>query len=262
MTRAVLSILTAIAVSIPAVFAAPAGKSKETMLSITSRSDNGPLQIYLSRLGIRMKGKLGGSLWKSSDPRKATLMNPENKTYLDFPIEEYIHDLRDEDFPGIAVKRFKSAKAKLPAGFSGNEYTVYYEQGKDIVFARVIGLSKSGIPEPTHQMWCHYTGISGADLGLPVSIYRVRGRHGGGHRGRRHSVGPYHAERASLRKPGKGGLRSFLVPTELARKPLDPTLFTLPKGFKKAGDKAAFYLSQDGQMKQSDLEDFFRVPLK
>lgn len=262
MTRAALSILAALAVSIHAVSAAPAGKTKETMLSITSRSDNGPLQIYLSRLGIRMKGKLGSSLWRSSDPRKATLMNPENKTYLDCPVEEYIHDLRDEDFPKIAVKRFKSAKAKLPAGFSGNEYTVFYDQGKDLVFARVISLSKSGIPEPTHRMWCHYTGISGANLGLPVSIYRVRGRHAGGRRGRRHSVGPYHAERASLRKPGSGGLRSFLVPTELARKPLDPTLFTLPKGFKKAGDKAAFYLSQDGQMKQSDLEDFFRVPLK
>lgn len=266
MARQILSILAAISISIPAVSATPTIKPRETMLSITSRSDNSPLQIYLSSLGIRMRGKLGSSLWKSSDPRKATLMNPENKTYLEFPVEEYIHDLRDEDFPGIAVKRFKSATAKLPAGFNGKEYTVFYEQGGnqkgDQIFARVIGLSNSGVPEATHRMWCNYTGIRGADFGLPVSIYRVRGRHGGGHRRRRQSFDPNHSERPSLRKPGGETLRSILVPSELARKPLDPTLFTLPKGYVRARDKAAFYLSQDGQMKESDLEDFFRVPLQ
>ncbi|MBK9141965.1 MAG: hypothetical protein IPM23_05675 [Candidatus Melainabacteria bacterium] len=259
MTRAILSILAVLSVGI-AVSAAPAVQSKETMLSITSRSDNGPLQIYLSSLGIRMRGKLGSSIWKASDPRKATLINPENKTYLELPVEEYIHELRDEDFPGIAVKRFESARARLPAGFNGKEYTVFYQQSRDQIFARVIGLSNSGIPEATHRMWCQYTGIRGADFGLPVSIHRIRGRHGSGRR--RRSFGPDHSERSSFRKPGGETLRSILVPSELARKPLDPALFTVPKGYVRARDKAAFYLSQDGQMKQSDLEDFFRVPLQ
>src|SRR5262249_41293425 len=101
-----------------------------------------------------------------------------------------------------------------------------------------------------HQMWCRYTGFVGPDIGIPVSIYRVRGR-GGGHR-RKRSIYEERVEK----------MKSFLVPVELKRSTVEPSYFEPPKGFKKAKDRAALYLSTDGDMKQSDLEDFFRVPLK
>lgn len=207
----------------------------------------------MSSLGLRLKGKLGSSLWRPSEPDVAVLINPENRTYLPIPVEEYVDDLRDEDFPMIIADRNKLAKTKLPGGFSGTECTVLarLEDGSERVFARVTGVRKLGVPDAVHGMWCRYAGFVGPDIGIPVSIYRVRG-HGHGEGNRKRSV---YEERAQK-------LKSFLVPVELKSSPLVPGYFAPPVGYRKARDKASLYLSSDGDMNASDMEDFFRVPMK
>ena len=227
--------------------------SQDKMLSIKSSSDNGSLNINLSKLGIYMRGKLGVSLWRADKPTRAILINPENKTFLFIPVNEYIRDIRDEFFPWIVAKKYNSKKVKLPTGFDAVEYTIVDPaiNNPGHIMAKVVGLNKNLLPDATHRMWCRYTGITGADFGIPVAIYREREFHGKRHIRRQHS------------RPMLGHkLRSYLVPVELKRKPLDPNLFGVPKNYKQARDKAALYLSTDGEMKKSDLEDFFRVPMK
>lgn len=241
------------AVSKPAT---SASRKSEMMFTIKSASDMGPMEINMCSLGLRLKGKIGSSLWRASQPNVAVLINPENKTYLFVPVEEYVSDLRDEDFPIIIADKpnCRFAKAQLPGGFNGTECTVFakLQNGSERTFAKVTGIKNLGVSEPVNRMWCTYTGFKGPDIGVPVSIYRVRGRR---HEGERKRSPTSYEQRVEK-------LKSFLVPIELKNAAVEPGLFNLPSGYNRAKDRAALYLSKDGDMKESDLEDLFRVPMK
>ena len=228
----------------------------EKMFTIKSVSDMGPMEINMCSLGLRLKGKIGNSLWRPSEPNIAILINPENKTYLPVPVEDYISDLRDEDFPPVIADKANSrmAKTNLPGGFSGTECSVInkFEDGSERTFARVTGVKKIAVSDPVHRMWCRYSGFVGPDIGIPVSIYRIRRHKYEGERRRRRSSYEERVEK----------LRSFLVPVELKSSAVVPSLFVPPTGYHKAKDHAALYLSNDGDMKESDMEDLFRVPMK
>lgn len=60
----------------------------------------GPASIKMSPLGLRVRTKIGESLWLKSKPAMFYMINPENKTYLEMTRQAYIDDLR-EDYPSL-----------------------------------------------------------------------------------------------------------------------------------------------------------------
>ncbi|MBK9771417.1 MAG: hypothetical protein IPP57_11415 [Candidatus Obscuribacter sp.] len=57
-------------------------------------------------------------------------------------------------------------------------------------------------------------------------------------------------------------VRALIEYQSLKFVPLEPKSFEIPAGFKKAQDKSAFYLSESGELKASDIDDLFRGELK
>lgn len=56
--------------------------------------------------------------------------------------------------------------------------------------------------------------------------------------------------------------RSLITYKSIKFVPLQSKFFEIPPGFKKAQDKSAFYLSESGELKASDIDDLFRGELK
>ncbi len=211
----------------------------QKMLTVRTQSVSFTLDSKFSALGIHNRTKTGNSLWRVSKPEVVCLINPENKSYLEIPVEEY---LENEVHMGRKARRFTSMSNPVPSmenGHAAQRYTLFSTRGgsQDKV-ADIICVKQNCVPKKVVEMWCKMFGIGRTDLGFPVGLLSESNL-----RNRRHT----RLESAP----------TFSLKT-LAETPLDKGIFEVPKDLKPAPDKASLYFSLDGNFKNSDMDEIFR----
>lgn len=109
--------------------------------------------------------------------------------------------------------------------------------------ARVVSLKDIALPPSMLKAWSTIM-LTNSQSGFPVSLV----------------VRPSYDWRDPDRKIEP--VRALIEYQSLKFVPLEPKSFEIPAGFKKAQDKSAFYLSESGELKASDIDDLFRGELK
>ncbi|MBK7840750.1 MAG: hypothetical protein IPJ49_24365 [Candidatus Obscuribacter sp.] len=128
----------------------------------------------------------------------------------------------------------KSASIAAPAG----------DRAANLIeIARVVSLKDITLPPSMLKAWATIM-LTNSQSGFPVSL----------------AVRPSYDWRDPDRK--NEPVRALIEYQSLKFVPLEPKSFEIPAGFKKAQDKSAFYLSESGELKASDIDDFFRGELK
>ncbi|MBK7749711.1 MAG: hypothetical protein IPI39_20955 [Candidatus Obscuribacter sp.] len=112
-----------------------------------------------------------------------------------------------------------------------------------IEVARVVSLKDIALPPSMLKAWTTIM-LTNSQSGFPVSL----------------TVRPSYDWREPDRKIEP--VRALIEYQSLKFVPLEPKSFEIPAGFKKAQDKSAFYLSESGELKASDIDDLFRGELK
>lgn len=245
-----LARLDARAESAPAVSGKVA--PKETMLTVWSDGEMlSKAEVTYSSLGFRIKSQIGSSFWLVSNPTKATLMNPENKVFLEMPVEDYIEELREGMQPMPFARVSAGVDVPLPNARKGKKFDCFIAEkdaeGKDIKggeFTCVV----TKLPAAVHQMWCRFMTIDySAKRGLPIGAKQINRRKRMRNR----------APEARLRP-----MKVIVEPRQIKDVPFDAKLFEVPKGYHRSRDRASLYFSVDGNIKKDDIEDLFMQPLK
>ena len=226
-----------------------------------------------SQHAFSTKTAQGLVLWQDTSPDRVVYVNPENKTYFEISLPEYLEDSRGGK---RGHSRYQSSQVKavhLPDGTaamettymghasrrhhseSGNmgrsnsiEHSSSFERtqsGKSnrdvgqVELAQVICLNNVKVSATMSKVWCSIMNCE-AKLGFPVNL---RGRSS-------------HREQKELGR--KANMRDLFVYHSLKLVPLDKKRFLIPQGFKKARDKSALYFSESGVLESNDLDDLFR----
>lgn len=114
---------------------------------------------------------------------------------------------------------------------------------KLLEIARVISLKDVALPPSMLKAWTTIM-LTNDQSGFPVHLV----------------VRPSQDWRDPDRKLEKS--RSLIEYQSIKFVPFEPKSFVVPAGFRKAQDKSAFYLSESGELKPSDIDDLFRSDLK
>jgi len=248
-------------------------------------------EVNLSSKGFRFKSQVGTSIWQTKAPDKAILMNTESKVYMPVPLDEYVHEMR-EDYAEIPVDKLKAPKdVTLPSGFKGKQYDangippvsrhrrqrgsghqldVSFGQRSQRIYDSLPHKRKG--PEPPALKPGEVMKVADfvcMETTLPVQVQQVWCRFMGVKYSPKRGM-PVGSRQIVLRnwmeKQAFGGphaqYRDIVKPRQIKIQPLDPKLFEIPKGFMKAKDRASLYLSVDGDLKKEDIEDLFAQPLK
>lgn len=226
--------------------------ANEQMLTVWSEGEMlSKAEVTYSKLGFRIKSQIGSSFWTVKEPRVATLMNPENKVFLKMPVDAYIAELREDLRPMPVAKIQPGVDVSLPSDRKGKKFECLMEDKN----APGV-LMKSGefvcvdakIPSEVHRMWCRFLTIPyDAKRGLPIGVSQIARRH---------------MNRRAVAKPSPQRFKTIIAPRQIKERPLDISLFQIPKGYQQSKDRASLYFSVDGTIKENDIEDLFMQPLK
>lgn len=213
------------------------------MLTVKTQSISFTLDSKFSALGIHNRSKTGNSLWRASKPEVVCLINPENKSYLEIPVQEYIES---EVHMGRRSRHFTEVSKPVPTMENGHpalRYELYSTRdGVREKVADIICVKQSCVPKKVVEMWCRMFGLNRTDLGFPIGLLSEKHL-----RNRRHT---------KIEDAPTFTLKALGV------SPLDTSIFEVPKGLKPAPDKASLYFSLDGNLKNSDMDEIFRYKPK
>lgn len=218
----------------------------------------GPASIRMSPLGLRVRTKIGESLWLKSKPAMFYMINPENKTYLEMTRQAYIDDLR-EDYPSLKFERVEVKKGGTLFD-KPRQSTVLYRKdaGAELKAAEIESIARDMLPAEVCRIWCELFTYQPEPAQLPLNCKQLikRGwmtnlmQHADGSvKGRGH-------------KRHNARWMEMVTTTDLQWQNCDPSVFRLPAGYKRAVDRASLYLSADGEIKKGDIEEFFMRELK
>lgn len=218
----------------------------------------GPASVRMSPLGLRVRTKIGESLWLKSKPEYFYMINPENKTYLEMTRQAYIDDLR-EDYPALRFER-KEVKKEGSLFNKPRQITLLYrkDEGSELKSAEVESIARDMLPADVCRIWSELITYQPEPAQLPLNCKQLikRGwmtnimQHvDGSVKGRGH-------------KRHHSRWMEMLTTSDLQWQNCDPAVFKLPAGYKRAVDRASLYLSTDGEIKKGDIEEFFMRELK
>jgi hypothetical protein len=198
-----------------------------------------------------LKSDRGVAIWTDSRPGLITLVNPENKTYLTESMDEYL----DDNNYGVHFP---------PAFQSGSSRAVKQSDGSELLEVTYLRRSRASGGKPREAAQISYRHdvklsplmlrawstimLASPEQGFPVNL-RVRSRH-------------HHQEDQSESFDPAKPWRELVAYHSLKVVPFDPVRFTVPRDYKRAQDKSAFYFSSNGVLKKSDIDDLFRSEVK
>jgi hypothetical protein len=207
--------------------------------------------ICVSDLGVRLKSKSATTLWLVKDAKTGVVINSESGVYLIQPIDEWVHYYqRDYSHPSLQTTR--STEFPLTAEKNAIKTLVYSGEPEQLV-GEIVSLKEPKFAPPVMAFWCNLM-MSKPELGFPIAL-KVFGKDHSFHRRHLGHAGKFVERNQSMWKT--------LVEFKSVRSvPLDRSLFTVPKTYKRTYDVAALFFSEDGVLKPADLDDMFRVPVK
>lgn len=224
--------------------ASPIDEKKMVVLK-ASGSMWGATEDSFSRHAFSLRSHLGVALWQDKQPEVVVLLNPENRTFLPVHISEYIED---NNYGAHTPLLFNSTVKKdvvLPDGTKAVESTLQmkFPSGHSEPTARVVSIQNIQLTPAMAKAWCAVMLVK-PDFNFPVSLYvckqpKIEGK-----------------KKRSLK-----WINTFVCGS-IEQKPLNTSAFTVPKDYKRANDKSAFYFSDDGNLKEGDLTDLFRRDVK
>ncbi len=214
----------------------------------------GPAVVLLSRRGIRIKARIGDALLLPQQADVATLINPENKTYLPVSFPDYRDDLREGFRKPPRIERFEISSGK---GAQVKTYRCFaHEHGKDIKTAEFACMPMIDLPLTVQKMWKRFFYLDDRDWGMPVAVNQMSHKHV------MMNIAEHAWQTSEKNRMPTNPWIMVISMNEVKKVPVDARSFELPKGFTKARDRASLYLSVDGDIKPKDIEDLFRVPMK
>lgn len=213
----------------------------------------GATENTFSNHAFSLKSSRGTVVWHDSQPNVMVLLNPENKTFF----KESLNNFISRNDYGVRrpfhFDKILARKCKLSDGTFANEVT-YFCKVSDIRGDRihpvlqVVTLKSISLPSPVLEAWSAIM-LSEPKLGFPVML---------------RSDGSYHHPLDidwKKRATGKGW-KALVSYHSLCLEPISEKSFAIPSDYRRARDISAFYLSGDGVLKPSDIDDLFRGSLK
>lgn len=262
--------LSVIAAPSPAVLAP---SDREMLLLKASGGMFGGSENVFSQHAFSTKTAQGLVLWQDTSPERVVYINPENKTYIEISLSEYLEDNRggkrsfghfqssqvkavqlsdgttakEITYKGPAPRRHRAESGRLGRANSIEQSSLITgvvsgtgtRDANQVELAQVICLSNVRLSAAMNKVWCSIMNCE-PKLGFPVIL---RGR-------------ASHREQRELSQ--KANMRDLFVYHSLKLVPLDKKRFLIPQGFKKARDKSALYFSESGVLESNDLDDLFR----
>lgn len=203
----------------------------------------GASENAFSQHAFSTKTAQGLVLWQDTSPDRVVYVNPENKSYFEISLAEYLSDHRSGK-RGFSNYQSSQVKAvRLPDGTAASE-TTYTGQSLrkhdpgQVELARVISLNNVKLSTAMSKAWCSIMSCD-TKLGFPVNLKK-------------------RSSRREQRELGQKELRDLFVYHSLKLVPIDKKRFLIPQGFKQARDKTALYFSESGVLENNDLDDLFR----
>ncbi|MBP6746110.1 hypothetical protein KA344_12820 [bacterium] len=250
-----------------------APSDREMLLLKASGGMFGGSENAFGQHAFSTKTSQGLVLWQDTSPDRVVYINPENKTYFEVSLSEYLEDNRggkrsfghyqssqvkavqlsdgtaakEITYKGPASRRHRAELGSLGSANSSEQYSLSNRvvsgtgsrDATQVELAQVICLSNVKLSAAMNKVWCSIMNCE-PKLGFPVIL---RGR-------------ASHREQRELSQ--KANMRDLFVYHSLKLVPLDKKRFLIPQGFKKARDKSALYFSESGVLESNDLDDLFR----
>ena len=250
-----------------------APSDREMLLLKASGGMFGGSENAFGQHAFSTKTSQGLVLWQDTSPDRVVYINPENKTYFEIPLAEYLEDNRggkrslphyqsskvkavhlpdgtpamEITYKGQASRRHRAQSGNMgranPTDYSSSlEKDLFGKSNPDagqVELAQVICLNNVKLSTAMSKVWCSIMNCE-AKQGFPVNL---RGRI---------------SHRAQRELGRKANMRDLFVYHSLKLVPLDKKRFLIPQGFKKARDKSALYFSESGVLESNDLDDLFR----
>lgn len=193
-------------------------------------------RFCLSQDQVAVHCLTGSTLWSAARPGRTIMINPEAKAFADISLSEWIPWSR-RSLDNLSIVRVERTGEETLAGVRCLHYFGYDTKGGGAAGARPCAefwcLPKPACGKEALQYWCKLFALP-VGYGLPIKVRQV-------------SDGRF----VTVFNP-------LSVKTQLGRKPV----FELPGGFRKVKDRAALYFAgADGDLKESDLDEFFRSDL-
>lgn len=201
----------------------------------------GATEDHFSRHAFSLRSHLGVALWQDARPETVILINPENKTYLPVHISEYIEDNNYGAHTPLLYNSTDKKDVVLPDGTRAVETTLQmkFPTGHKEPSARVVSVKNIQLTPAMARAWCAVMLVK-PEINFPVSLYMCK-----------------QAKVKGQKKRSPKWINTFVCGS-IAQKPFDAKIFAVPRGYRKATDKSAFYFSDDGNLKDGDLTDLFR----
>lgn len=232
---------------VAATSAALAPTDSQMLLLKASGGMFGASENAFSQHAFSTKTAQGLVIWQDTSPDRVVYVNPENKSYFEISVAEYLSDHRSgkrgfSNYQGSQVKA-----VRLPDGTAAMEttYTGQSLRKRDVgqvELARVVSLSNVKLSAAMSKAWCSIMNCD-TKLGFPVNLKK-------------------RSSRREQREFGQKELRDLFVYHSLKLVPFDKKRFLIPQGFKQARDKTALYFSESGVLENNDLDDLFRGKVK
>ena len=206
--------------------------------------------VYISRLGIRTKERLGDVLITADEPFAYSL-NSENHFYLQQDLPDYIRDTRNSvPVIGKELERWNDQRQKF-FGFDLQRCFYYSRQNnKEVMIEEFEAIKNPPVPQKVQKLWCKIFGITSERSMLPVKCRQATKK----------SWLLSQAEQVleTAKENQLPKTAEVLTCSKIEKLPLQSSLFRLPQHWSKAKDKAEWALSAAGQFSDKDLDDLFR----
>lgn len=217
------------------VFASERPTDTKMLLLVTNGSQWGPTEDAFSAHAFSLKGSRGRALWHDSEPGKIIMVNPENNTYLKVSIDEYLdaeahhHGLPKEYTVKNSATKLPDGRAAVASVFTGPD-----RRGNVGVLQTIVSIPNIVVSPAMAKAWCTIMN-SKPELGFPVSLQRANRGHN------RRKTAPH----------------DLVVYRSIKFIAVQPQRFEVPKNYKPATDRSAFYFSSNGDLKKADIDDLF-----
>ena len=225
-------------------------RSSKQAIKIEGNGDlfvTGPQEILLGHEGIKVTTKLGFFLWRTDRPDTVYKANPETRLYLPISKEEWIRRVRSGLIDIPRITRLESKPVTIN-GLQLIKNTGYHKQtnGQEIRVVVYYSIPTINLTGKTRECWDSLIGLKSTN-GFPVGVEQI----------------VMNAAPPSKTKAYAAYLLlPQLIPNKVSTLPDRNLLFSLPTVFKQAKDASSLYLSADGELKSSDLDQFFSSNLK
>ncbi len=227
--------------------AALAPTDSQMLLLKASGGMFGASENAFSEHAFSTKTAQGLVLWQDTSPDRVFYINPENKSYCEISLAEYLKDHRCgkrgfSDYQSSQVKaiRLPDRTAAMETTYKGQSLREH--NVGQVELARVVTLNNVKLSATMSKAWCSIMSCD-TKLGFPVNLKK-------------------RSSRREQRELGQKELRDLFVYHSLKLVPVDKKRFLIPQGFKPARDKTALYFSESGVLENNDLDDLFRGKVK